>query len=93
MTITDFLVWLAGGGSIVAISWLLEQWSWYQNQDPMKKKLIFCGLAILTSFVAYAIQTYVPAATLQILAPWFAMVASIFGTIFLGTVFHKADKK
>ena len=93
MTLTDFLVWLTAGGSIIAFSWLAERWAWFQLQTSNMKQGIMFGACVVLSLGAFAIQQYVPVETLNALAPWFGIVASIFVSLFLSKTFHQADKK
>ena len=91
MTLTDFLVWLAGGGSILAVSWLFERWPWYQSQIAEKKQWLFFAACLVISLSTFAVQTYVPMESLQALAPWFQIVAGLFIALFLGNQFHAKD--
>jgi hypothetical protein len=94
MSITEFLVYLANsGGSIVIVSWLLEQWGWYQLQTPNMKRNLFFGLSAFVSILAYMVLTYVPTETLQMIAPFFQILFATFTAIFLGTKFHAETKK
>jgi hypothetical protein len=93
MNIQDFLIWLLNsGGSIIIVSWLLEQWGWYQLQTPALKRNLFFGFSVLVATSAYGILTFVPADTLQMIAPFFQIFYVTFSTIFLGTKFHKETK-
>jgi hypothetical protein len=93
MTLTNFLIWLVGGGSIIGISWLFERLTWYQSLVANVKQWIFFGACAVVSLAAYAVQTYVPVVSLQALAPWFQIVAGLFVALFLGNQFHSNDKK
>jgi hypothetical protein len=83
MDISSFLVWLAGGGSLVAASWVLGQFSWYSNMIEKTKKFVFFGLAVLFGGGSYAVSQYVPVATLSAIAPYFLIVAFVFSAVFL----------
>lgn len=92
MTLTDFLIWLVGGGSIIGISWVFERIAWYQSLTSNAKQWVFFGACTVVSVAAYAVQTYVPVASLETLAPWFQIVAGLFIALFLGNQFHEKDK-
>jgi hypothetical protein len=92
MTIEQVLVWIAGGGCIVAASWLLERFPKYTALASNIKELIFFGVAIVLGGGAYAIGIYVPAEVLAQIAPYFAIVSMVFSYIFLGKGFHSVDK-
>lgn len=93
MEISTFLVWLGGGGCVIAASWLLERWEKYQELASNLKMWIFFGLASVLGIGAYAVGIYVPQETLQAIAPYFLILASIFSYVFLGTAFHRVDKQ
>jgi hypothetical protein len=93
MDLNAVLVWLANsGGSIVAVSWLLEQFSWWQGLEAQMKKLLFFGFSLLVSVAAYAVLTYVPAEVLKLIEPYFLIAYVTFTTVFLGEGFHKVNK-
>lgn len=88
-----FLQWLiGGGGSILAVSWALERMLWFQGLSPEQKDYTIFGLSGAVGCAALAIVTYVPASTLDSIAPYFLILASIFATTFIAKTFHKADK-
>lgn len=91
MGLNEFLVWLTGGGVVICLSWLFERIDWYQNLEAKMKRLVFFLSCVLVALGAYAVQVYVPADILSMLAPYFAIVASLFYQI-LGDTFHKNDK-
>lgn len=92
MEINEFLVWLTGAGGVVVASWVLERVSWFQNLKPDNKQLAFYAVCLFFGMGAFAIQTYVSAATLEQLAPVFKILSTTFGAVFLGTQFHKNNK-
>ena len=55
--------------------------------------MYFFFVCLLLSTGAYAIQVYVPQEILVELAPWFSLIAASFAGVFIGTAFHKMDKK
>jgi len=92
MTVSDFLVFLVGGGGVLWISQLFEKWTWYQAQSSDMKKYIFAGVCLVISLGAFAVLTYVPKEFLESLTPWFTVAASILTYVFGGTAFHKITK-
>ena len=94
MSLNDFLMLLltAGGAAAVA-SWILERMKWYKAiVDPENKRWVFFGVCVILAVGAFCVITFVPAAVLLAIAPYFAIVASVFASVFLGTSFHNADK-
>jgi hypothetical protein len=91
--ISEFLVWIVSGGSIVAFSFFAERWPWFQAQTAELKRWIMWGICALLSVGALAVQTYVPSDILVQLAPWFSVIAASFVTIFVSENFHSANKK
>lgn len=93
MTLPEFLVWLSvGGGGAIASSWILERIPWFQSLEATAKQLVFFLSCVLLSISAFAIQSYAPQTLLDQLAPYFAIIASSFTVVFLGTAFHKSSK-
>jgi hypothetical protein len=92
MVLGDFLTFLGGVGAIVAISWLWEYFNWWPNMTPDRKKLVLFGFSALVAVVALVVKTYVPANVLEMIAPYFLMVSTIFGYLFTGAAFHKVTK-
>lgn len=93
LDIKAFLQWLiGGGGSILAVSWLLERMAWFQKLGPNQKDYTVFGLAAVVGCGALAIVMYAPVAVLDAIAPFFLVISSIFVTVFIAKVFHKADK-
>jgi hypothetical protein len=93
MNLNDFLVWLTGGGAIIAISWLFERWAWFQAQTANLKQMLVFGSSAALSIGAWAVVTYVPADVLSQIAPVFAILAATFVSVFLGQMFHAIVKK
>lgn len=91
MTLEQFLVWLIGGGAIIAFSWIMEQIDWFQTLSPKAKRwLMFAGSAAI-GLGALAVVTYVPPEVLAQLSPWFTIVAAVFVSVFLNQAAHKYD--
>jgi hypothetical protein len=94
MSLNDFLTLLvtAGGAAAVA-SWVLERMKWYKAiVDPENKRWVFFGVCVAMSVGAFCVIKFVPGETLLAIAPYFAIVASVFASVFLGTSFHNTDK-
>lgn len=87
MTLSEFLPWLISGGSVIALSWLLELIpAWTAWQSAWKKPVFFL-LSALLALGAWALQTYAPQ-VITTLEPLFTILAGLFGTIFLGQLAH-----
>jgi hypothetical protein len=93
MSLSEFLVWLTGAGSIVAVSFLAERWPWFQTLAAEQKKMFMFGACIVLSLGAFAVRTFVPPEILAQLAPWFGVISSVFAAVFLSETFHAVDKK
>jgi hypothetical protein len=88
-----FLQWLVGGGgSILAVSWMLERMRWFQALYADQKDYIVFGCAAVVGCGALAVVMYVPQAFLDTIAPFFMLIASIFVTVFIVKIFHRVDK-
>jgi FtsH-binding integral membrane protein len=88
-----FLQWLiGGGGSILAVSWLLERMRWFQSLYADQKDYIVFGCAAIVGCTALFVVMYVPQTFLDTIAPFFLIVASTFVTVFIAKLFHRADK-
>jgi hypothetical protein len=91
--IREFLVYLMAGGAIVAVSWAVEGWAWFQNLESNAKQWFIFGSSVVLAVGAWGINTYVPSATLDSLQPVFAILATLFASVFLGQAFHFYEKK
>ena len=89
--LAKFLLWLATGGSVVAVSWIAERSKWFQSLESSTKAYVQYGASTILGVAALLIQTYIPAATLEMLAPYFAVFSGVFGMIFLNQVAHVND--
>jgi hypothetical protein len=89
MDINNFLVWLTGGGFIIAAAWLLGKIPGYATLAENIKQWIFFAVSAILGGGAYAVTQYVPTATIAAIAPYFAIVAIAFGAIFLNKVYTK----
>lgn len=94
LEITAVLIWLyTSGGAATVLSVLFERWPQFQALVSEQKEAVFTYSAIALSLVAYAIVTWVPADTLNSLAPVFNIVVGVVLSVLFGKVMHKADKK
>ena len=94
MELNEFLVWLfSGGGAIIATSWLVERWPWFQTLAASTKEFLLFASAAIISCGAYAVVSFVPQATLDQIAPWFLIVSGVLSSVFVGKLFHSADKR
>jgi len=93
MDLQAFLQWLiGGGGSIVAVSWLLERMKWFQALSSDAKDYTIFGFSIMVGCSALVVVTHVPPAVLDAIAPYFLIIASTFAAVFIAKVFHRVDK-
>jgi putative flippase GtrA len=94
MNLNDFLLWVATSvGATTVASFILERVRAYRDMlDAELKKWIFFGVACVVSVGSYCVLTYVPMEVLSQIAPFFALVATIFVSVFSGTLWHKFDK-
>jgi hypothetical protein len=87
MDINNFLVWLTGGGFIIAAAWILGKIPGYLALSETVRQWIFFAVSVIFGSGAYAVTQYVPVATLAAIAPYFAIVAIAFGAIFLNKAY------
>jgi peptidoglycan/LPS O-acetylase OafA/YrhL len=90
-SLTDFLVWLAAGGSAVAVSWISERIPKFQTLTPDARKIIQYVASMLLAIGAFAVNKYVPEAYLLAAAPYFGIAAGLFGVFFLNQAAHVLD--
>lgn len=90
--IFEFLPWIVyGGGGAIAISWILEQVKWYQEQSAKAKKNIFFGFSAVFTVLIYVFMTYVPQNAIEAIAPFFSIIAAAFISTYIGTGYHRAS--
>ena len=92
MLLKDFLTFLGGVGVVAAVSWVWEYFGWGAAMDAKKKQMIFFAVCVVVALAAYATTVYVPQTVLDQIAPFFAVVATIFTYLFLGNNFHQVTK-
>jgi hypothetical protein len=88
---SEFLLWLVSGGCVIAASWALEQLDWFQNLTPQQKRYLQFGLSAFLGLGALLVSNFVPQEVLQALEPYFQVLASVFGMIFLNQAAHSLD--
>lgn len=94
MEFQEFLSWLVyGGGSIMAVSWILERSKKFQELNSEAKEWLVFGLVTALSIGTYAFQTYVSPEFIQQITPFANIVIATFMTLFLGKAFHLVDKQ
>lgn len=91
MELNEFLVWLTAGGSVIAWSWIMEQVPWFQSLSVSAKKWVQLGGSVAIAIGALAVTMYVPKETLELIAPWFKLIAGLFGVIFVNQIAHAYD--
>jgi hypothetical protein len=92
MGFEQFLNWLLyGGGAVMASSWLLEQWAWFQGKTAKMKQFIAYSVSALFGVGAYAMVTF-GSELISKAEPFFMILASVFSMIFLNNAFHKLNK-
>lgn len=91
--LVEFLTWIVyGGGSAIAVSWILEKLPWYQEKTAEAKRNIFFGIVTTITLIIYAVLNYVPDTVLAALTPYFGIIAITFVNVYIGTGFHRANK-
>jgi hypothetical protein len=91
MTLVDFLVYLAGGGSLVAASWILNQIPGYITLSEKLRQWLFFLLAVIFGGGSYAVSQYVSVAVLTAISPYFLIAAFAFSAIFLKDIYTKVS--
>jgi uncharacterized membrane protein len=89
---SDFLVWLTAGGSVICISWIAEQIPWFATLLANTKRIIQFVLSAVLGCAALAVTNYVPQATLDAIAPYFAIFMAAFGSIFVNQTYHNITR-
>ena len=93
MTLQEFLTFIvSSGGNAIIASWILERIPWYQGLAAQMKQWVYFAGVLGLAVIGYVVLTYVPKETLDSLAPIFALIYASFGSVFVGSAFHKVDK-
>jgi hypothetical protein len=94
MELYEFLQYLASAsGAAVVASFILERIPAFQRLASEWKRWVFFGACGVLSLGSYLVLNYVPAEILSYIAPYFAMVAGLFTSVFVGGAFHKINKE
>lgn len=92
LELMSFLSWLvtsAGAGSVS--SWILERLPAFQALSSSAKKAWAFASSSALAIGSFLVIQFVPAETLQAIAPYFAIVASMFASAFASEAFHRFD--
>jgi len=93
MTLQEFLTFIvSSGGNAIIASWILERVPAFQALEAQVKQWVYFASVLGLAILGYVILTYVPQATLDSLAPIFALLYASFGSVFVGSAFHRVDK-
>jgi hypothetical protein len=80
VSIPQILQWLVTGGAVAVgaafISWLGANVPQFGALPTAAKQAIMAGACLVLALAAWAVQTYIPAATLEVLAVPFGIVAA-----------------
>jgi hypothetical protein len=90
LELMSFLSWLVtsvGAGSVA--SWILERIPKFQALEAGAKKMWVFGTSSVLAIAAFLVIQFVPAGTLEMIAPYFAIVAAMFASAFSGEMFHR----
>lgn len=92
VTFYDFLVFLTtGAGAAMAIAWLAERVPAFQTLTSDQKWWAQLIGSVAVGLAAFAAIQYLPAATLDAIAPWFAVVYGITRVWLANQAAHAAD--
>ena len=94
MEFSQFTNWLLyGGGSIMAVSWILERSKWFQLMTSEMKEWVFFLFVASVSVGVYLFQNYVSPEVIALIEPFANILIATFATLFLGKTFHLVDRK
>ncbi len=92
MSIHDFLLFMASaGGASAAFAFIAERVPAFQALPASRKSLVMLGGSLLIALLAWAVLTFIPAATLAQIAPAFQVAYGVVGTWIAGQIAHSAD--
>lgn len=91
LALSEWLVWVSGGGGAILASWILEKIPAFQAYSSKAKKFISYALAGVSGIGAYALITFAPELVIS-LEPYFKIASLVFGSIFSGQLFHRFSK-
>jgi hypothetical protein len=97
MTLAQALQYVVSGGSVVLVamfaSWAAENWLWFQALATAAKQSLMVGVCLVLALGAWAVQKYVPAATLDDLAAPFGIVVVTIAGLLANQSFHALINK
>lgn len=92
--LTDVIQWVKIGGAITIVSWfvswLLDDFTWWQNIKTQYKKLLILGVAIVIGIGAQYLDLHQEA--LEVIRPYLDSSVMILVAWIATQVAHKADK-
>ena len=92
MSFEQFLQWLIyGGGSVMAVSWILERIAAFKELASNVKQIVTFVLTALLSIGAYMLVQFAPD-FIAMASPYFSIIAVVFSMVFLKDAFHRATK-
>lgn len=96
LTLVMLVKGIAWGGSVGIVIWLAshygDKWPAYKALDSMGQRLIMWLVAVVISFTAYALITYVPDSFWQAAQPYFLIGSVVAGAIFGGQGIYLARR-
>jgi hypothetical protein len=88
--LVSWVIW--SGGALLIASWILDKIPAFVTLPPDGKKYINMAVSVILALGAYAVITYVPAATFALLDPWFKIVAGVIALYSGQQVVHNQTK-
>lgn len=93
MTLQEFFVWIAsGGGSVALLSWIAERIPQFQKLTANMKMLVMALGSVLLAVLAKLAIDFVPAETINALAPYFGVVYGVVLIFLQNQAAHLLDK-
>ena len=93
INLKEFANWLIfGGGSVLASSFILERFAWFQALASDMRKVVSYVIASSLGIGAYVLISYAPE-FITAAQPYFLILAGSFVSIFLTNTFHASEKK
>ena len=89
-SLVSWVIW--SGGALLIASWVLDKIPAFAKLSSDAKKYINMAVSVVLALGAYAVITYVPAATFTLLDPWFKIVAGVIALYSGQQVVHAANK-
>lgn len=89
ITLVQFLTWLTVGGCVIAASWIMDKVSWFQKLKANVKLWVQVGISSALGIGALLVLNYVPLETLELIQPYWSVLATVFAMVFLNQTFHK----